>query len=89
MDDCQFMALSSAFLPRSFVSGLFLASLLEVISLRIPWVFQVGRANMLLALGNVFLSEDAELDLLGAITSFVDSLAVGILVADLDVELHM
>ena len=32
------MLLSSAFLPRSFVDDLFLASLLEVISLRISWV---------------------------------------------------
>ena len=31
------MLLSSAFLPRSFVDDLFLASLLEVISLRISW----------------------------------------------------
>jgi hypothetical protein len=31
------MAFSSAFLPRQIISGLFLASLLEVSSLRIPW----------------------------------------------------
>ncbi len=32
------MAFASAFLQRNFVGGLFLASLLEFISLRIPWV---------------------------------------------------
>jgi hypothetical protein len=31
------MALASAFLQRSFVGGPFFASLLELISLRIPW----------------------------------------------------
>ncbi len=49
---------------------------------------QVGRANMLLALGNVFPNEDA-LDLLGAISGFIESLAVGILVAAHDIELHV
>ncbi len=40
------------------------------------------------ALGNVFLNEDA-LDLLGVVASFEGSLAGGDLVAAQDVELHM
>ncbi len=46
------------------------------------------RIHLFVVLGNVFLNEDA-LDLLGAISGFVDSLAVGILVAAHDIELHV
>src|SRR6266702_3907494 len=40
------MAFASAFLQRNFVGGLFLASLLEFISLRIPWDRQLPMPNI-------------------------------------------
>ncbi len=41
------MAFASAFLQRNFVAGLFLASLLEFISLRIPWASDTKQVALL------------------------------------------
>lgn len=47
------------------------------------------RIHLFVVLGNVFLCEDTDLDLLGMVASFVDSLAGGDLVAELGVDLHV